>query len=380
MPIKKLKRNEGSNFPNLGKLFKGGKKRTNANGKEIMGLDLKHFRFESQDLDAMKMFETAYGKEPTSIDVYLVHPTPDESFQFWQEEYRGGNLMHRCDGETCVMHRLPNGQMSSDPKPCPGNCKQVGRMSVIIPQLMRFAYVTVETHSKLDILQLQDNLNAAYSKLGDLTKIPFVLSRRDRDITYVDDSGKPKNVTKSLLYMEVKPEVMKTYLMSIQHDRMLAAGMVPPRMLSDNLVVNVETGEILESYEDDDEPAEKTQPATIKDTIAALYSAELNEDSQYQFARWLIQAFTKQEPPKHMRDKESQLNEAEVARLVKNLNEKKDVYIAAYLKHLGKIAAAELEAQEKAAAEEAARETTPVEIEGEVIPTIAPPETELVAA
>lgn len=393
MPINSLVRKTGDNiptggnFPKLGKLFKGGKKRKNASGKDIFGLDLKHFRFESQDEDAMHMFETAYGKEPTVIDVMLVHSTPDEAFQFWMEEYRGHTLMHRCDGETCVLHRLPNGQISNDPIPCPGNCSRVGRMSVILPKLMRFASVTVETHSKLDILQLQDNLWAAFQKLGDLTRIPFTLSRRDRDVTYVEPGGtQAKTVKKSLLFLEVHPEVMKTHLLSLANDRLLSAGLAPNRMLTDNLIVDALTGEVIEDDEENEgdfvagETLERS--LNIKETIDNLYGDTLDENSQYQFTRWLLGAFTKKETPKNIRDKEGQLTAAEVKRIINNLNdpEKKKTYLAAYLKRVAENIQAEANAKEKAEADERARvEADSPVVEGEAT-VIKPPESELIAA
>jgi hypothetical protein len=355
--IKKLLR-KSSSFPPIGKLRKGGKKRLNAGGREIMGVDLKFFRFDSQDNDAMAMFKREYGDEPANVDVYLVHDLPEDAFQFWQEEYRAGNLIHRCDGDTCVLSRKPDGTFTQEPKECPGNCKAVGRMFVILPKLMRFAYVTIETHSIHDILQLQDNLNAAYSLFGPLSRIPFLLSRRDRELTYIDTDGKPKKVTKSLLYLEPQPDMMKIRMLTLERERNMSAGLLPDTRLletSASRTVNPDTGEIFDDEDDDDLPvakpvvatpvkqpaaqkppvtaqpvqqAAKATPVTtlIADKVKALYEEMLDTKSQALFVTWMIERYTSKQTPNDIRHKESELIAKEISTIVSALGERHEMY------------------------------------------------------
>ena len=114
MPIKHLQAERPAAFPCIGKLRKGGAKQTNQNGKEVMGRDLDHFRFTSEDQDALTAFAAYYGAEPKAINVYLPFATADENFAAWLEEYRAGGLVRRCDGETCVFSRNEKGQRHHD--------------------------------------------------------------------------------------------------------------------------------------------------------------------------------------------------------------------------------------------------------------------------
>ena len=203
MPIKRLQRE--ASFPCVGHLRKGGAKEQK-NGKEVMGKDLTYFRFDTDDQRAAKMFQAAYGDRPERINVFLPYRSTEENFSAWQESWLAGGLQHRCDGETCVIWYDAAARVyRQEPKPCPGGCKEVGRMSVIIPELQRLAYVTVETHSVNDIMVLTENLQAVESMSGDLRNIPFVLKRAIREISTPGEGGKRVRRAKSLLSIEVDP-------------------------------------------------------------------------------------------------------------------------------------------------------------------------------
>lgn len=222
MPIKALQSNRPPQFPCIGKLRKGGAKRKNANGKEIMGEDLKHFRLTTDDAEAAATFATYYGAEPTSIRVFMPYATVNENFGAWLEAYTAGGMERRCDGETQHFHRDQDGKANTTPIKCERlagracNCKQVGRLAVIVPELARLAYVLVETHSLYDIMQLTENLQAAEALRGDLRGIPFVLSRRDREISTPGEGNKRARRTKSLLFIEPDPEWVSRQLESMR--------------------------------------------------------------------------------------------------------------------------------------------------------------------
>ena len=224
MPIKRLQRQ--AQFPCIGKLRKGGKKRPGKNGKEQFGEDLTYFRFDTEDERAAKMFAAAYGPEPDTIAVYLPYPTTAENFSAWQEDWLAGGLQHRCDGETCVMWLDTKiGSYHTSPKPCPGGCKPVGRLMVIIPELQRFAYVNVETHSQWDIMTLEENLLAVESLRGNLQGIPFILKRRPREISTPGPDGKRMRREKWLLSIEVDPAWAAVQL-EYMHRAALTVGVV----------------------------------------------------------------------------------------------------------------------------------------------------------
>lgn len=260
MPIKHLQTDRAAAFPCIGKLRKGGAKQTNAKGKEVMGRDLDHFRFVTDDPDAANAFAVYYGAEPKIIKCFLPYATADENFQAWLEEYRAGGLVKRCDGETCVFHRDAQGRAITVPTPCTKQCgcKQVGRLAIIVPQLVRLAYVTVETHSVYDIIQLTENLHAAQALRGDLRGIPFILSRREREISTPTDTGGRARRKKWLLFIEPDPEWVSRQLESMRIAALPVIGDLPalaapaPRMLVDR-----GTGEIIDAgWNDADEDDE----------------------------------------------------------------------------------------------------------------------------
>lgn len=249
MPIKHLQLDRPAAFPCIGKLRKGGVKQIGKSGKEVMGRDLDHFRFTTDDADAATAFNAYYGAEPKAIKVFLPYATTDENFAAWMEEYRAGGLVRRCDGETCVFSRDAKGNAVTSPTPCarPCGCKQVGRLAVIVPELVRMAYVTVETHSVYDIIQLTENLQAAQAMRGDLRGIPFILSRREREISTPTDNGGRARRKKSLLFIEPDPSWVARQLESM---RLAALPVLPsdlPALSGPRLLVDRQTGEILSS-------------------------------------------------------------------------------------------------------------------------------------
>ena len=190
------------------------------------------------------------------------------------EEYRAGGLVRRCDGKTCVFHRDAQGRAITIPTSCDRKCgcKQAGRLAVIVPELMRLAYVIVETHSVYDIVQLTDNLHAAQALRGDLRGIPFILSRREREISTPTDGGGRVRYKKWLLFVEPDPAWVSRQLESMRIAALPVIGDLPTLTVSPRLLVDRGTGEIIDAggwTDDDDEDAdastEPEAPTTISD-------------------------------------------------------------------------------------------------------------------
>ncbi len=265
MPIKRLV--QAAAFPKIGTLRKGAPKSGNRPGS-----DLQYFRFDTDDAEAAQDFAAAYGSEPAAINCYLPNPTPDQNFEAWQEEYVAGGLRHRCDGEMMTIHLLQDGTYSTEPKPCPYHagtakrtakepgCKPVGRLSVIIPELKRFAYVTVGTTSINDIMELSANLNAVYAMRGSLQGVPFVLTRRPKSISTPTDSGGRRRFEKWLLFIEPDPAWVRVQLDGMRQQALLPTG---AKLLTDGRTVT-EDGEI-DGYLENEDPAPVTVPGAILD-------------------------------------------------------------------------------------------------------------------
>lgn len=249
MAIKGLTDKEAQ-FPCIGELRKGEKKPDDAH----IGKDLnEHFRFTSKDPDVAAEFANVYGNLPTSIHVYLPFATKDEVFEAWQEEWVAGGLRHRCDGETCVLwYNDVTKKYSKEPKPCPGKCKQVGRLRVIIPELKRLAYVTVLTTSVNDIINLTQNLLAYESLRKDLRGIPFILHRTKHIIsTPSGKDGKRARREKWLLTIEPVPQWVELQI-AAQHQA------ATPLLQAGGEMVDGDTGEIVgetPDFDDDVAPA-----------------------------------------------------------------------------------------------------------------------------
>lgn len=261
MAIKRLARE--ASFPNIGKLRKGGVKPETG---KAPGKDLTYFRFDTDDERAAKMFRAVYGDEPAEINVYLPHQTAEQNFSCWQEAYVAGGLTHRCDGETCVIWQ-DNGRYRTDPKPCPGGCKEVGRLMVIIPELQRFAFVTAETHSVNDIMTLQENLQAVEFLRGDLRGIPFILKRRPKEISTPTADGKRARREKWLLSIEVDPAWA-----ALQLDSMRQAALTVDGVLTDNsrMLTTTYVEEDDDEYDDHvvvEQPQSDT-PATVTEWLS----------------------------------------------------------------------------------------------------------------
>ncbi len=196
-------------FPEIGVLRKGAPKPEKGNKP---GEDLKYFRFDSADADAARLFTEHYGAEPVAIRVFVPLATAGENFEAWREEWTASSLKHRCDGQTMVRWLTPRGTYSDEPKPCTGGCKQVGRLKVVIPELRRFAYVTVLTTSIHDILQIHANLLALESLRGDLRGIPLILKRVPRKISTPNGNGERARREKWLITIEAAPSWVELQL------------------------------------------------------------------------------------------------------------------------------------------------------------------------
>lgn len=229
-------------FPQIGTLRKGAQKTTNAPGR-----DLEYFRFDCDDKEVVDQFKEIYGEEPQQIRVYLPYPTIDENFEAWQEEWNASSLLHRCDGEFCVLWH--EGGVYCTPentgkvKPCPGKCKPSGRLKVILPDLKRMAFVMAMTTSKHDIMSIDAHLRALQQTSGKLSGIPLILRRVARKISTPDWKGGDKRVRseKYLLTIEAQPEWVELQLSA------MAQGALPGGIqrqigtsLTDSIITSIE--------------------------------------------------------------------------------------------------------------------------------------------
>ncbi len=201
MPIRGLTDRRAA-LPRLGILRKGAAKPS----AQQPGADLTYFRFVPEDASLLPQFEQAYGPQPRELAVRLPYATADEVLTAWQEQWRAGGLVHRCDGQTCTLWQDRDGAYQHEPRPCPGGCSPVGRMDVLLPALQRLAVVTVLSSSIHDIRTLHETLGwlESVSPHG-LRGLPCLLRRRARKISIPAAQGRRRQ-EKWLLGLEPSPE------------------------------------------------------------------------------------------------------------------------------------------------------------------------------
>jgi hypothetical protein len=218
MPIKHLTAKMGA-FPTIGKLRKGAARPTNGTGP---GRDLEYFRLVTDDEHAATAFRDHYGDRPASVNIFLPFATPDHVFTTWMEDWKAGGLVHRCDGENVVVQLNQRGTYDRHPlgegPPCPGGCTQVGRLAVVVPELQRLVALTVETHSKHDIIALTEQLRGYHALRGSLLGIPFILRRVQRQVSTPDPKAPGRRVrrVKWLLQLEPAPHWVAQQMIAMQ--------------------------------------------------------------------------------------------------------------------------------------------------------------------
>jgi hypothetical protein len=204
----------------IGRLRKGQMETiTRRDGSTYEGpVDLDYFRFTSDRPDVVEAFQAAYGETPKLLDVYLPYPLPEENFQTCCEEWRGGGLVHRCDGETMSLWQDKQGVYHTDPQPCPyfghpelrvkadkktgrkanPGCGEVGRLNVILPGLLAAGYtepVLLVTTAANDIIPLSSALQAIAEEQeqsqgrANLRGILWTLRRVPENISTPNDGG-----------------------------------------------------------------------------------------------------------------------------------------------------------------------------------------------
>lgn len=215
-------------LPRVGIIRKGALKPERGPGR-----DQKFFRLQTEDPDLAMAWTSVFGDEPTSIDVYLAYDDPDDSFETAREEWAAGGLKHRCDGETCSIHLLPdNLHYSMDPVPCPyaekvyedpkkRPCQPIGKLNVLVPAMRRIGAFQLQTHSTHDIVSLSGNVSL-YALLArqagrSLSAIPCTLSRREREVSTPGD-GKRQRRTISLVHLDISPKWAQIQFARLDHD------------------------------------------------------------------------------------------------------------------------------------------------------------------
>jgi hypothetical protein len=240
MPIKGLT-DRGLSFPEIGQIRKGTKeerKREDGSSYEIP-VDLKYFRvkFDQKEVESEQRFRQIYGMEPQEINIILPFNEIEKCWEAWLEGYTKGRLVARSDGEKFIWLvdtdtgavKVRNGQpyleyqegkpVGKDFEGKPVYCKPVGRLTIIVPELERAAYMTLSTTSIHDIANISSQLEA-FKRInhGVIKGIPLVLRRRPKKISIPNPKKKGQKIRmeKWLLSIEADPAWVRAKLMEVK--------------------------------------------------------------------------------------------------------------------------------------------------------------------
>lgn len=184
MPIKNLTDRETlkPRFPRIGKLRKGAEKSGNKPGD-----DLDHFRFTSDNENAVQAFRDVYGDNPRVVNAVMCYHDYDNCFSSWIECWDASGLVFRSDGENWLIWRDGSAyKRGTKPHTDVDGQRIVGRLEFIIPELWDLGYrgsVTLETHSNHDLRHIGGVLLAAESGRESLYGMQFVLRRVQEEIS-----------------------------------------------------------------------------------------------------------------------------------------------------------------------------------------------------
>lgn len=234
-------------FKEIGRIRLGSpkQKKTNKSGQEyeIMGRDLDHFRvtFRDDEQEALRRFVERYGDKPTMINVRLAFPEVRAAWSAWYTCHLKGGMLGRADGRQWDYLRdyrsqqvlIRNGELTAlgrergiklefDPEEpvyfyhsrnkdedVPVYAKPEGRLSVVLPELGVMAYLTMITHGKNHIHNIDGQLAGISVKARDLgislTQIPLILSRRPEQISKPLEDGRVYDES-WLVNLEIHPD------------------------------------------------------------------------------------------------------------------------------------------------------------------------------
>lgn len=289
----------------IGKLVKGRKTDTRQ-GME----DLSFFRWKAKRgyESVERAYYEVYGSEPRVIPAYLPFHSVEENWTTWKEKWGDKiGLMHRCTGTYMVqwlndekryerdyelVRKVPcyYGPLSSgapDDKPC----KQVGRLSVILPDLLEYLmenpakygmagivpFATVITKSVHDLGTLTRELYSLHDQGGSegLAGMPVVLRRilEEVGVSFEKDGSAVKTKgEKWMLHIAMTPQYLKQKIAAANARRDLIArtGATPEQLA---LLPASATGE-------EEEVVEGEFVATLDDTESPFGNGEEDAPEQ----------------------------------------------------------------------------------------------------
>jgi len=258
MPITTLR--ESIAFPEAGQIRKGeGKRKIQKNGYEVetvgrdLGCKFRIIFFEGED--NMKSKDRFFNNHRDNITmdkdtnfilaparIVAVFPFSDafRCWDFWYEAYIASRMVARSDGERFVRLidpqtggiKVSNGETfipytqgqvvgtytNTKGKVTEIKCKPVGRLKVVLPELVRMCFMTIFTTSIYDISRITSQLRGLdliarnIPQSNGVAGIPLAITRRMTEITWTQPDGSARRVKSALLNIEPDPDWVEKML------------------------------------------------------------------------------------------------------------------------------------------------------------------------
>lgn len=216
-------------FPQIGKIRKGNKTKQNMPDGSTRELpqDLDYFRveFKKGQEESRSIFLNKYKDQPDEIDV-LLPLRMEDTWSFWLEAYARGRMVAKSDGEIFLYQRDQSmnvivrdgkhvetgeevpylGERGREQAVLGSIMKPVGRLKVVVPQLMRRAYLELKTTSYNDCVNLDNQIRSIYEMEELMGGIPLVLRRKPEMVTVPGKNGSSFRKEMHLISIEPKQE------------------------------------------------------------------------------------------------------------------------------------------------------------------------------
>lgn len=302
MPIKKY--TTGNNAPALppeiGTLRKGEAKQPNRPGK-----DLNHFRFVSKnpnDTELNAIVKELYGETPNNIVCMLPSDDLEVTCPCFLEEWAGGKLTHRCDGEVLWVYSRDYGWVATE-EPCPYltqarpvdkygkelGCQPVMRLKVVLRDLTLeggyFGVVTVLSGSEIDIENVRGAIEYFQSQFGSVIGVPFELFREPKRIKWTDNDGKEKSGDKWFINLRPVARFMRQQMLANEQRRLGGDVVdVPARALPALADPAIEEGERLALEKGAKALADLISAAAERDVVIAVDGFATANEARQRYA------------------------------------------------------------------------------------------------
>jgi hypothetical protein len=262
MPIKNL--SEARRLPRLGKIHLGVKKVSEKSGKE--------YPTETSYFVVPAEVEAVFGKNPTQLRVMFPIENDEVFFPQWYKCYGTNLLKCKGDGEKAFTWDEENGGMKEIPCPCPklegGDCKQIGILQFLLPEVPGAGTWQITTSSKNSIIDINSSIAFIRGICGRIRMIPLILKREEM-VMQRTENGQPKKSTHYTLKLDLDEKLTLRQLQQAAQVKPEMVLLPPPDETKDELLYP-KNGFKADDSADDDEADAADEKEILSERIGTL--------------------------------------------------------------------------------------------------------------